>query len=195
MLPRYKSIRPKNWTKQDLEKATRETILFIIDLCLGNPPAEGNEWFYQSFLYRKSKRERLFGVPEDLNKVREKLQSAWWIEEDDIKQQIAKIIIEKKISTAHNIQFLLARNMVKWLIEQRVFSRQTDWESKLPTEETEWVEPNMNLVSLASLCTPHSDIFYTYLFYLKHIVRLTERNMCDIVSLSPKILNMHLKEL
>lgn len=73
------------------------------------------------------------GGPTSTDEVIEKLRAAWWVEEEDIRQQCYAYLLSRKThekATVVHMTFML----FKWLRwNQKVFSRQSGWEERYNT--------------------------------------------------------------
>lgn len=113
-------------------------IQFIIDLCKGRIDEWRGGWFYYLFISSK----KAMGIPDSLSAVRSRLQSAWWIEDEDLKQEILYIIWKLDLNTKKDWIFHIGRNMKDYLVSQRIFSRQLQWQDSYQYEVEIQSPPN-----------------------------------------------------
>ena len=105
--------------------------------------------FYEQFL---NLRFPVIGMVDTVDEVREVLQDAWWVEEEDIRQQCYMWMY----SMGHNITTYVAPKYLfmyvrDWLLLQKVFQRHTDWEGRCgietnPTCELPQQQPDVRIL-------------------------------------------------
>lgn len=162
-------------------------IAYLIRLCKGQILDKSSRWFYYQFLSRGS-----HAAPKDVISVRDKLVSAYWVEEDDLIQEIIILIHSLQVTEKSNILKILGRNLRDYLVnDQRVFARQNGWEERYSVGHVEFVEPEevaiqsygLHLVFDNSLPLP---LFEKYLTYLQCILKLSINDMAKVLLKCPR---------
>jgi len=165
-----------------------KSLQYLLDLTKGRVYNRSGDWFYKLFLT-----STVIGVPKTVWDIRECIQGAWWIEEEDIRQQIYLIILHHNIPAQCNIIQYIARYLRDWLIsDQKIFARQTSWQEKYIYEEqmAHAVEPNEP--KKLDMVIQHHDVlglFDTYLAYLAYELKLPRQEICKALLCDPRQAN------
>lgn len=100
-----------------------DPLVYLVELAKGEHFNDGCVWFYGLFLHQEVR----MGVyaPKVLEEILERLRAAWWVEEEDILQQLYLWIhqYDIDISRPRNVFNALARPLKDWLVAQRIFNR------------------------------------------------------------------------
>lgn len=104
---------------------------------------------------------------------------------------MALIIVRYEFTTSDHLPLLLTRNLVKWLIRQRLFSRQTDWEKDYQNYEEERRAPiSHDILSLSfvfeNTIVDEESIYWRYMIYLYYVLGYSKTDIAKIVNLSRK---------
>lgn len=172
--------------KQTIQK--RDTTLgvsqieYLVDLCKGRKLGKKSRWFYRLFLDRG-----FYGSPKSTEEVIQKIRDAWWVEEEDIKQQIQLIIHQAHIWESYKSLVIISQHLRQYLIaECRVFSRQTSWVEDYEFLSNDIVEEprqlGLNLLFNQSvLDIVPTSTYNKYLLYLSCVLKLPRKDMCKVL--------------
>lgn len=177
-------------TKQRVQKShselgviARRIFKTLLDLSQGRTSLAQGEWFYRLFIG-----DRYASVPDTAEGVRESLRSAWWVEEDDVFQQLLLFVFRDRHYLKSNtdegagLRVYLAYQLRDWLFTQRIFSRQLSWESDYQylqqNVDPHQVQPGISLLFENSA---HFDLFNRYLMYISIVLDLSLDEKSDIL--------------
>lgn len=168
----------------------RKIVKQLVDLCKGRISVRDGEWFYKLLLKRA-----IINVPQDVFEVRHKLRSAWWIEENDIQQEIFYYTYKFNLTSNSNLLFTLGRNLRDYLIfREQVFNRQCEWEKEYlwdnykNTEFTRQIGLSM-VFQINPLDACDLSLFDRYLVYLSCILKLPRYKLTKILLSKAKQVN------
>jgi len=181
-------------SEQDIQKERsrlgvvyRDTVNLLVELCKGRVNPVTGKWFYELFLNRG----RAYNQPTTILEAQRMLASAWWIEEEDIRQELLYQTLRLGLTSRSEIGYSLARNIREYLIyNQHLFSRSSRWEEDYtelqPTiVEKETTVPGLNIVFAQSLpLSTKYSLFDRYLIYLSCILRMSIKQIRDLLPLS-----------
>lgn len=185
--------RPQQRVSKDYSELginTRAFLQNLVDLSKGKPSVREGEWFYRLFAFRQGG-QPIYGLPNDIYGVREALRNAWWIEEEDIRSEMSLIIIRYQFTTSDLLRLLLTRNIMRWLIQQRLFSRQTNWEIDYQNYEEERrisiddTILNLNFI-FENTIVNEENIYWRYLIYLHYVLGCSKTKIANLINLSRK---------
>jgi hypothetical protein len=174
--------------------AFRNTINYLVDLCKGRIDTVDGEWFYVLFI-----KDDVFNCPTTIQEVQQALANAWWIEEQDIRQELFYYTYKYKLTSNSDARFNLARNIRDYLIyDQRLFSRQSDWEDTYSLQQEEDTEieimPGLDMVFAERLpLSSQLPLFNRYIAYLSCILELSIDEIRGILLAPKRQVNRFLK--
>jgi hypothetical protein len=157
------------------------TATYLVRLCKGQVSYKEGKWFYHLFLD-----PRYYGVPSSIEDVRAILQQAWWVEEEDLQQEITLLVLRLGWNPDKYILPGIALNLRDHLVHhQKVFARQTDWERDYQLEDCFNREPRRPLeqIGLRLLVDKETasrlpvSLFYKYITYLAYVLKLSRHEL------------------
>ena len=177
----------------------KDIAAYFIKLAKGLDYSPTSDWFYNLFLPfdRPS-------IPKDIFEIRDQLQAAWWVEEEDIQQEIAFVLLKyhdpekDKTGTPLGLLHIVAQHLRDYLVHQeKVFLKQSDWEQSyieqvdIYNNTVSEPEPNSDLPQktfnlnavMQKLSTefPNMNRFERYVLYLKDYLGLSIGNISAII--------------
>ena len=178
--------------------AVKAMIQEIVDFCKGRIPVQEGRYFYNYFRIRQMQ-GKSWGVPRRLWQVRTTLYHAWWIEEEDIRQQIAMFLFMFRPWLALNsytrkpyrkwftrLKWKILKLMARWLEGQKVFSRSRF----APLKYQDWILDNASEEedTVLSILNPPEDskqnqqnLFDRYLYYLWYTSGIDREEIAQIL--------------
>lgn len=176
---------------QELGVVARDVFRQLLEVGKGEASLEAGQWFYKLCMD-----PRYSGTARDIEEARELLRAAWWIEKDDIQQQLLMIVFRDKnylrawTKQGGGLRCALGRQLRDWLITQRTFSRQTQWESdyKYLQEIEEEPDSTLGLPIIFNDSGPFS-LFERYLLYISILLGLPLARVSDIMLTQQRQIN------
>lgn len=170
----------------------------FISLSKGREPMEEGRWFYSMFLNRP----RVPASFDSAEEIRAKLASAWWVEEDDIRQQIYLFIKKHNLTEYHHTKQYLSGCLRDWLIRnQRVFSRQRNWEPQYSisidnlNEKTEECDLSFIFQDDSVLKRLSFTKFERYIAYLSYILEICTNDIGEMILIDGRMVRYYLADL
>jgi hypothetical protein len=153
----------------------RTLISHLIALSKGKVDSKTGEWFYTLFLHEQP--------VNSVEEVREYLEIAWWVEEEDLKQELLYYIWQIQLSTYCELDYALARHLKDYLIyKERVFVRQNQWEARQITAPA-ILERKFEDIEILFEKNKQLNLFDRYLIYLSYILDTPIKDMEKILLL------------
>jgi hypothetical protein len=156
----------------------------LISLCKGRETDRHSDWFYQLFL------DRPHTTASSIDEVQMRLAQAWWVEEEDISQQILMYVwqfLRDDISKYVPVKMILARNLRDYLIsDQKVFTRHR---SLLYTQDPFEKQVLYGPEIIFDQTLKKFNTFDRYLIYLWCVLELPRRDLCKVLLQSPRQVN------
>lgn len=172
----------------------------LIALAKGKVDAKSGQWFYRLFFGYK------IPMPSTLEGIRQALEDAYWIEEEDIKQEILLIVWKHKYTyrLGYWLKFNIARDLRTWLVTKgKVFRHPDNWRDQYQ----QWIiEEHYNaddLPDISVVLDPPAKwsgktMFDRYFLYLSNILDLQRQEISDILITTVRQVNrfkLQIKEL
>jgi len=160
--------------------ATPEQINQLVALSKGEISVYEGQWFYKQFIGFSN------GLAKSPEQVRQYLEKAYWVNEDDVRQQIRVILwlFEKHQGVILDEFFKLAQALRVYLIrDEKVFQPDRShiqamyqYDLELAQTDTESDTPPMGL-DIVFQENKLFDTFEKYVFYLHHCLGQTEKEL------------------
>jgi hypothetical protein len=176
VLSRSKQEIQKNYSSLGIE--TLETIQYFIDLCK-NPILSKGRWFYHLLLDDPDIQFLLKDKEKSLGLVQDRLREAWWIEEEDIAQEVLLYITQWKVDVTnlHNRHRVIGRALKDWILHnQKLFH---EFPIDLDPKE-EYINEDLQLSYKRS--RPDLSHFDRYLIYLYGPLGLSHIDIAGIIN-------------
>lgn len=187
-LPRSQQEIQEQRTKLGIEVA--QIINRHVDLSKGKIDEVAGKDFYKLFLNRE-----MFNPPKNIQEVRESLQKAWWVEEEDIRQFIYMSIWRLKLTSRSyfdaSLGWLLRDHLIN---KEKVFTRHGFIEITYSQYLEEQLEVDLDIYERS---TPFEElvlatgrwgrplvgltIFERYLLYLRYVLCFTTTDTAKIL--------------
>jgi hypothetical protein len=187
--------------KENLRVAVSSMIDEIVDYCKGRIPWREGRYFYNYFRIRSSQK-KVWAVPWKLREVSAALNNAWWVEEEDIRQQICLFIFMFNPWLALNartrrpykkwfakLKWKLLTLMARWIEGQKVFGR-ARFEFRFQDEYSTWLlnrsspeEENILTIFSAPENSKQNQqtLFDRYLYHLWYTLGTDRDELADIL--------------
>jgi len=175
-LPRTEQDLSKDYSQLGVEVCV--LIDYFLPLCKGITP-NYNHWFFRLFIPERASGEVAYGTPTDTRGVQEVLQRAWWVEEEDIIQQVMMAIYDGGLNPKNYIKSPVARYLRDWLLKEgrvlsRTYAEKNCWfDAKYSYQEHK--EPNVSMVFNNNFLAECSlTLFEKYLLYLMNVLHMSK---------------------
>jgi hypothetical protein len=177
--------RPYNPAYQKRIPVTPEKVDQLVALAQGQVPTPEGEWFYKQFIRFSG------GLAKTPEHVRQYLAKAYWLEEDDLRQQIDILlwVLDTKSKVVRDEYWRLATALRIYLIrDEKVFRQDVShlqamyqYDIEL-AQQDEQPEPIKNLDIVFEKNTMFST-FDKYVLYLYHCLGQTEKELAKTLLL------------
>lgn len=164
-----------------------ESVEFLIELSKGRISQEQGAWFYGLFLDREWP---IYKRPQDREEVRQRLVDAWWVEEDDIRQEIFFYTFYLDVHYHRHALYLLCVWIRDWLInKQKVLNVKPEgWEERYRAFffSREEIEPCYFSYSILLENIGDLTQWEAFLFWLRYVVRMGPDKVADLIYYTPR---------
>ena len=185
--------------RKRLEQEYDRYLTFLIGLAKGKVDSKTGKHFYESLLHPSWWQ---YAKPRTAEEVRQKLEDAYWVEEEDVRQIIITCIgrfgfffpDRDRAWRKDELEPRLEGYVRDYLLRCKIFSRNSGWEEPyaewlaLPHEEDN-LEPEIALILQPPKNIERLTLFNRYLFYLSSILNLKRYEVADCLNTSVRQIN------
>lgn len=184
VLPGIKQTVQKRNPELGIDVLYHDVIELYIRLAHGRDYTETGRYFYSCFFDAGHPL-----IPDTIEEVQEALQDAWWVEDDDLRQEILLVIYRYRNAPPPELKKAVSRHLRRYLVwHQRVFIKNADHLHLYGTGEATLYEPRPNWECndffLSDFCL-HMGREFTrferYLLYLYCHLGLSKNEICAII--------------